>query len=280
MARISIDDLKRKKSSGDKIVVVTTYDAPSARAAHAAGVDCLLVGDSAAMTVLGHSSTLPITMDEMLMLTRAVRRGAPEAFVIADLPFGSYQLSNEQALDAAIRFVKDGGADAVKLERAGTTLSRVAAIAAEGIAVVGHVGLTPQSATALGGYKAQGRTAEAARDLLDGAIALGAAGCFAVVLEAVPSSVAGKITAALHVPTIGIGAGAACDGQVLVWHDLLGLSEGHVPRFVKRYAELGDAVASALAAYCRDVRSGAFPEARHTYAMPADELDRLTRACV
>jgi 3-methyl-2-oxobutanoate hydroxymethyltransferase len=262
----------------DKIVVVTAYDAPSARAAAAAGVDCILVGDSAAMTMLGYDSTLPISNDEMLMLTRAARRGAPDTFLVADLPFGSYQLSSAQAVESAVRFVKDAGADAVKLERAGTSLPRAAAIAAEGIAVMGHIGLTPQSATALGGYRAQGRTADAARELIDAAHRLEDAGCFAIVLEAMPEPVAARITDALRVPTIGIGAGASCDGQVLVWHDLLGLTNGHVPQFVKQYAALSKTIDEALRAYVADVRAGAFPERRHTYAMAADELERLTRA--
>jgi 3-methyl-2-oxobutanoate hydroxymethyltransferase len=278
MSKISIGDLSRMKQRGEKIVMVTAYDAPSARVAHGAGLDCLLVGDSAAMTVLGYDSTLPVTLEEMLMLTRAVRRGAPAAFVVADLPFGAYQLSSDQALENAVRIVKEGGADAVKLERAGASLPRVAAIAAEGIPVMGHVGLTPQTATMLGGYKAQGRTADSARRLLDDALALEAAGCFSIVLEAMPEPVGARITSALRIPTIGIGAGVNCDGQVLVWHDLLGLSQGRVPQFVKRYAELGDTIAAALAQYAADVRAGAFPERRHTYTMPPEELEELTRA--
>jgi len=265
------------KLRGEPIVFVTAYDAPSARHAARAGVDCILVGDSAAMTMLGHDSTLPVTVAEMVMLTQAVRRGAPDTFVIADLPFGSYQLSSEQAVATAITFVKEGGADAVKLERGGTTLPRVAAIVAEGIAVVGHVGLTPQSAIALGGYTAQGRTAERAHDVIADASALEAAGCFAVVLEAIPAAVSSRITNMLRVPTIGIGAGVGCDGQVLVWHDLLGLSEGRVPRFVKRYADLSREIDAALATYVADVRQRAFPGTEHEYSMPADEIERLTR---
>jgi 3-methyl-2-oxobutanoate hydroxymethyltransferase len=216
-------------------------------------------------------------MEEMLMLTRAVARAAPRPLVVADMPFGSYQVSDEDALRNAIRFVKEAGADAVKLEGAGPTLSRVRALVGAGIPVMGHVGLTPQSATMLGGFKAQGRTAERALQLLADARALEAAGCFSLVLEAVPAPVAARISERLAIPTIGIGAGSGCDGQVLVWHDLLGLSHGHQARFVKRYAEIGDAIRDALDAYTRDVRERRFPAEEHTYAMPDDELALFER---
>jgi 3-methyl-2-oxobutanoate hydroxymethyltransferase len=211
----------------------------------------------------------------MIFLTRAVTRAARRPLVVGDLPFGSYELSDEQAVASAIRMVKEGGADVVKLEGAGRMVSRVRAIADSNMGVMGHVGLTPQSATKLGGFRAQGRTAEAALRLYDDALALEAAGCFAIVLEAVPAPVAARISAALSIPTIGIGAGGDCDGQVLVWHDLLGLYSGRTPRFVKRYAELADEIADALAHYAADVRSGAFPEERHTYSIPDEELDRF-----
>jgi 3-methyl-2-oxobutanoate hydroxymethyltransferase len=253
--------------------MVTAYDAPSGRLADAAGADIILVGDSAAMTVLGHDSTVPATMEEMLVLTRSVTRGARRPLVVADMPFGSFQVSDEAALENAIRFVKEAGADAVKLEGAGPSLSRVAAIVGAGIPVMGHVGLTPQSATMLGGFRAQGRTAEKAIRLLDDARALEAAGCFAIVLEAVPSAVAERVTERLAVPTVGIGAGAGCDGQVLVWHDLLGLYDGRAPRFVKRYADLAGEIRAALEAYAADVRDRRFPEEQHTYSMPDEELD-------
>ena len=239
--------------------MVTAYDAPGGRLADEAGADLVLVGDSAAMTVLGHDSTVPATMDEMVILTRAVTRGASRPLVIADMPFGSFQVSDEDALRNAIRFVKEAGADAVKLEGAGTMLSRVRAIVDAGIPVMGHLGLTPQSATMLGGYKAQGRSAEKALRLYDDARALEAAGCFSIVLEAVPAPVAARITRDLVIPTIGIGAGADCDGQVLVWHDLLGLYHGRAARFVKRYAEIGDTIRAALAEYADDVREHRFP---------------------
>jgi 3-methyl-2-oxobutanoate hydroxymethyltransferase len=263
------------KARGDRISVVTAYDAPAALLADRAGVELILVGDTAAMVMLGHSSTIPVTLDEMIFLTRAVTRAARRPLVIGDMPFGTYEVSDEQAVASAIRLVKEGGADLVKLEGAGRMLSRVRAIADSSIGVMGHVGLTPQSATKLGGFRAQGRTAEAAVKLHEDALALQEAGCFAIVLEAVPAQVAARITEALAIPTIGIGAGASCDGQVLVWHDLLGLYSGRTPRFVKRYAELADEIAGALERYVADVRSGAFPEERHTYAIPDEELVRF-----
>ena len=270
--KLPLTELAEMKRRSQPIAMVTAYDAPGGRLADQAGVDVVLVGDSAAMTVLGHDSTVPATMDEMLILTRAVTRGASRPLVVADMPFGTFQVSDEDAVRNAIRFVKEAGADAVKLEGAGPMLARVQGIIGAGIPVMGHLGLTPQSATMLGGFKAQGRTAEKARRLLADARALEAAGCFSLVLEAVPAPVAGRITHALSIPTIGIGAGADCDGQVLVWHDLLGLYEGRAARFVKRYAEVGQVVREALEAYVSDVREHRFPEERHTYAMPDEEL--------
>lgn len=275
--RVLPADLAAMKAAGQKIVVVTAYDAPGGRLADEAGVDLLLVGDSAAMTVLGHDSTLPITIDEMVILTSAVCRGRRRAFVVADLPFGSFQISNRIAVAHAVRLVKEAGADAVKAEGAGPTLSRVRAIARAGIPVMGHVGLTPQSATSLGGYKAQGRTAAAALQVYRDAIALERAGCFAIVLEAIPAPVAARITERLKVPTIGIGAGAGCDGQVLVWHDLLGLTSGQVPRFVKTYARLAETIGAALRSYASDVRSSKFPSGGHTYGLPPAEFEQFER---
>ena len=271
--KVSVPDLGAMKRSGARITMVTVYDAPSARLADAAGIDVALVGDSAAMTMLGHDSTLPVTMDEMLMLTRAVARGATRPLIVADMPFGSFQPSDEVAVQNAIRFLKEGGADAVKLEGAGPMLRRAEAIVDAAIPVIGHIGLTPQSVKLLGGYKPQGRTAVKARRLVDAARALERAGCFAIVLEAIPPQVAAFITKTLSIPTVGIGAGAACDGQVLVWHDLMGLSNGQVPRFVKQYADIGAAMLAALEAYVSDVRAGRFPEVRHTYNMLENELD-------
>src|SRR5204862_5537 len=212
----------------------------------------ILVGDTAAMVMLGHASTLPVTLDEMIFLTRAVTRAARHPLVVGDLPFGTYEVSDEQAVASAIRMVKEGGADVVKLEGAGRMVSRVGAIADSNIGVMGHIGLTPQSATKLGGFKAQGRSAAAAQRLYEEALEL----------EAVPAPVAARVTDALSIPTIGIGAGARCDGQVLVWHDMLGMYAGRTPRFVKQYAAVAEVIADALAAYAADVRSGAFPEDR------------------
>jgi 3-methyl-2-oxobutanoate hydroxymethyltransferase len=271
--KLPLPELAAMKRRGDKIVMVTAYDAPGARFAEDAGIDIVLVGDTAAMVVLGHEgTTVPVTVEEMLFLTRTVSRQSRRPLVVGDLPFGSYQVSDEDAVRTAIRFVKEGGADIVKLEGAGPMTSRVRSIVESGIPVMGHIGLTPQSATMLGGFKTQGRTADAARRLVVDAHALEDAGCCSLVLEAVPAPVAARITTEMSIPTIGIGAGPDCDGQVLVYHDLLGLTEGHLPRFVKRYANLSREIRDALEAYAAEVRSGAFPDEEHTYAMPAEEL--------
>jgi 3-methyl-2-oxobutanoate hydroxymethyltransferase len=271
--KLPLTELQELKRRGQKLAMVTAYDFPSGRIADEAGVELVLVGDSAGMVVLGNDSTVPVTVEELLMLTNAVTRGAKRPLVIADMPFGSFQVSDDAAVANAVRFVKEAGADAVKLEGAGPTLSRVQSIVGAGVPVMGHVGLTPQSATMLGGFKAQGRTAAKAERLYDDALALEAAGCFAIVLEAVPAPVAARVTEALQVPTIGIGAGLDCDGQVLVWHDLLGLYEGKAPRFVKRYADLATEARRALEAYVDDVRERRFPEEQHTYAIPDEELE-------
>jgi 3-methyl-2-oxobutanoate hydroxymethyltransferase len=270
--KLPLTELADMKRRGERIVMVTAYDYPSGRLADAAGIDVVLVGDSAAMTVLGHDSTVPATMEDMLVLARAAARGVERPLVVADMPFGSYQVSDEEAMRNAVRFVKEAEVDAVKVEGAGPTLSRVRALVGAGVPVMGHLGLTPQSATMLGGYRAQGRTAKRAQHLVDDALALEQAGCFSLVLECVPSVVATRIREVLSIPTIGIGAGPDCDGQVLVFHDLLGLYEGRSPRFVKRYAELAQVARGALERYAEDVRSGAFPEEAHTYAMPEEEL--------
>jgi 3-methyl-2-oxobutanoate hydroxymethyltransferase len=273
--KLTLSTLADMRAQGRRIVMVTAYDAPSARLADRAGIDVVLVGDSAGTTVLGGTSTVPVSMTEMLVFTRAVSQAAARPLVIADMPFGSYQVSEKIALENAIRFVKEGGADGVKLEGAGRTLTRISGIVDAGIPVMGHIGLTPQSATLLGGYRAQGRTAAAARRLIDEAVALERSGCFAVVLEAIPSAVAAHITEAVRIPTIGIGAGAACSGQVLVWHDLLGLTETGVQRFVKRYADLSTTITGALEAFAEDVRRGAFPDETHTYGMPEAEREQM-----
>ncbi len=276
--KLVLPELGEMKRRGDRITMVTAYDAPAALLADQAGVELVLVGDSAAMVMLGHESTVSVTLDEMIFLTRAVTRSARRPLVIGDLPFGSYEVSDEQAVASAIRMLKEGGADCVKLEGAGRMVSRVRAIAESNIGVMAHIGLTPQSATKLGGFRAQGRTAAAALKLYDDALALQEAGAFALVLEAVPAAVAARITAALDIPTIGIGAGPECDGQVLVWHDLLGLYAGQAPRFVKRYAGLSEEIATALEAYVGEVRDGSFPEEQHTYSIPETELEQFESA--
>jgi 3-methyl-2-oxobutanoate hydroxymethyltransferase len=276
--KLPLTDLIEMKRRGEKIVMVTAYDAPSGRLADAAGVDLILVGDSSGMVVHGRESTVAVSLDEILFMTQWVTRGAKRSLVVADMPFGSYEASNEQAVANAVRLVKEGGADGVKLERGGTSIVRARAIVDAGIAVMGHIGLTPQTATVLGGFKAQARTADRAKALVEDALALQEAGCFAVVLEAVPTPVARAATAALAVPTIGIGAGGDTDGQVLVWHDMLGYCDGHAPRFVKRYADLSSAITEALGRYADEVRSGAFPEQQHTYSMPDDERAAFEKA--
>jgi 3-methyl-2-oxobutanoate hydroxymethyltransferase len=270
--RMTLPELASMKADGRKIVMVTAYDAPSARLASQAGVDLILVGDSAAMTVLGHESTVPATMDEMVMLARAARRATNRGLFLVDMPLGSFQVSDEEAVRNAVRLVKESGADGVKLEGGGSSVARARAIVAAGIPVMGHLGLTPQSTTMLGGYKAQGRTAAKARQLFADAQALQAAGCFAIVLEAVPARVAGRISQGLRIPTIGIGAGPSCDGQVLVWHDLLGINEGPMPRFVKQYGHVAEVIRRALETYASEVRSGVFPGEEHGYKIPAEEL--------
>src|SRR5215212_2684644 len=266
---MTLPRLAEKKALGEPIVMVTAYDYPSALAVDAAGVDLVLVGDSGAMTVLGHPSTVPVELDELIMLAKAVRRGLQLPFMIGDLPFGSYEVSDEQAVTTAMRFVKEAGCDAVKLEGGGpVSVARARAISQAGIPVMGHVGLTPQTATALGGYRAQGRNAEAAARVRREAEALQEAGCFALVFEAIPSTVAEAIMPAMTIPVIGIGAGPATDGQVLVFHDLLGIRQGRGAKFVKRYADLLDEMTVGVAQYADDVRNRRYPGPEHGYSMP------------
>jgi 3-methyl-2-oxobutanoate hydroxymethyltransferase len=268
--------LNERHRLGEALVMVTAYDFPSARAAEAAGVDIVLVGDSGAMTVLGYPSTIGVSTDEMLMLTQAVRRGLRTPFLIADLPFGSYEESDEQAVRTAMRFVKEGGADAVKLERGNaTSVARARAIVQAGIPVMGHVGLTPQTSTALGGYRAQGRSAGSAARIAAEMLALQEAGCFSIVLEAVPAAVTEELMRLIDVPVIGIGAGPATDGQVLVFHDLLGIREGQGARFVQRYADLQDEMNAGVAAFAADVREHRYPGPEHSYTIDAAELAEL-----
>jgi 3-methyl-2-oxobutanoate hydroxymethyltransferase len=272
---MTLPRLAEKKRLGEPIVMVTAYDYPSAQVAQDAGVDVVLVGDSGAMTVLGYPSTVPVSTDEMLMLASAVRRGLRTPFLVGDLPFGSYEASDEQAITTAQRFIKEAGCDAVKLERGGTSVQRAKAIVDSGIPVMGHVGLTPQTATALGGHKAQGRTAGNALTVARDAIALQEAGCFSVVFEAIPAAVTEIVMEHLQVPVIGIGAGPATDGQVLVFHDLLGIYDGHVARFVKRFADIRAEMVAGVAEYASEVRGGTFPAPEHTYSIDEDELERF-----
>jgi 3-methyl-2-oxobutanoate hydroxymethyltransferase len=274
---MTLPRLAEKKHLGEPIVMVTAYDYPSAQVAEEAGVDLVLVGDSGAMTVLGYPSTVPVSMDEMVMLASAARRGLRTPFLVGDLPFGSYEASDEQAVASAQRFVKEAGCDAVKLERGGTSVQRARAIAESGIPVMGHVGLTPQTATALGGYRAQGRTADRALRVAEDAVALQEAGCFALVFEAIPAAVADELMPRIDIPVIGIGAGAATDGQVLVFHDLLGIYEGIAPRFAKRYADVKAEMVAGVRAYAEEVRTGRFPSPEHTYSIDPEELERFRR---
>jgi 3-methyl-2-oxobutanoate hydroxymethyltransferase len=277
-SRVTIPTLGEMKARGEPIVMVTAYDFPSAQVADEAGVDVVLVGDTAAMVVLGYEATTPVGMDEMVTMAAAVRRGLSRPLLIGDLPFGSYERSNEHAIDNAQRFVREAGCDAVKLERGGPSVERAQAIVRSGIPVVGHVGLTPQTASALGGFKTQGRTAESAAQIARDAFALQAAGCFAIVFEAVPAAVTEALMSRIEVPVIGIGAGLGTDGQVLVFHDLLGITTGpHSPRFVKRYAAIHDQMVEGVSAYASEVRARRFPDAEHVYSVDEDEVAELKR---
>jgi 3-methyl-2-oxobutanoate hydroxymethyltransferase len=274
---MSLPKLAAMKEAGEPIAMITAYDYPSAQVAEEAGVDIVLVGDSAAMVVLGYPGTEPVSMDEMIVLGKAVRRGLTTPLMVGDMPMGSYEASNELAVANAQRLVKETGCRVVKLEAGGTSVERARAIVNSGIPVMGHVGLTPQTATALGGYKAQGKTAQAAIKLSEDALALQAVGCFAIVFEAVPAAVTEAIVERLDVPTIGIGAGPATSGQVLVFHDLLGITTGRMAKFVKRYADIHDRMVAGVGQYVDEVRTGHFPEPDHVYGVEPAELDELRR---
>ena len=266
--KVTVPELLARKISTEnskKIVCLTAYDYPTARLLDEAGVDVILVGDSLAMVVLGHDSTLPVTIDEMLHHTRAVRRGTKHALVVADMPFGSYHSDTAESLRNAVRFVKEAGAEAVKVEGGERRLELIARLTEAEIPVMGHVGLTPQSVNALGGYRVQGKTVDSAEQLLRDARAVEAAGAFAVVLEAVPRELATQITRELRIPTIGIGAGPDCDGQILVVHDLLGLMFEQTPKFARKYANVGEIISGAVREYAADVRSGNFPTDNESY---------------
>lgn len=273
--KITILDLQQKKEQRQKIVMMTAYDYPSAALVDQAGIDIILVGDSLGMVMLGYDNTISVTMADMLHHCKAVARAARQAFLVGDMPFGSYEVSSGEAVRNAVRLLQEGAMNAVKLEGGQEMSATIKAIIAAGIPVMGHIGLTPQSLSKLGGYRVQGKTAEGAYELLQDALFLQDAGCFAVVLEAIPAPLAALITARLSIPTIGIGAGRECDGQVLVYHDLLGLFEGRRPRFVKQYADAGKIIHAALTAYRDDVQTGRFPEEQHTYEMPPGEIEKL-----
>lgn len=269
--KITVPDLLQRKSlpadspKNSKIVCLTAYDYPTARLLDEAGVDVILVGDSLGMVVLGYESTLPVTLEEMLHHTRAVRRGVQRALVVADMPYGSYHADTAESVRNAMRFVKEAGAQAVKMEGGERRLELIARLSEAEIPVMGHVGLTPQSLNALGGYRVQGKTAESAEQLLRDAHAVEAAGAFAIVLEAVPRELAAEITRELRIPTIGIGAGPDCDGQILVLNDMLGLSFGQTPKFARQYANLGQVIGEAVHGYCHNVRRGDFPSDAESY---------------
>lgn len=277
MSKITIPRLHEMREGGEPIVMVTAYDYPGARAAERAGVDMVLVGDSGAQVVLGYDSTTRVSVDEMLMMAAAVRRGTETALVVCDVPFGSTEVSDEQAVETALRFVREAGADSIKIEGGSPArLSRIRAIVAAGISVVGHIGLTPQTATALGGMRAQGRTVESAERIVAEAVAVQEAGAFCIVVEAVPSEIIEVLRPHLRVPLIGIGAGRA-DGQVLVMHDLLGLTEGRAAKFVKRWASLGDEMVAGVSAYADEVRRGEFPAEEHQYPARDDAVAAAQR---
>ena len=272
--RLTIDAIRARKKRAEPFVMVTAYDFATAQAAAAAGVDLILVGDSAAMVVLGYDTTRRVSIEEMLMLTRAARRGAPRSLVIGDLPFGTYEQSDEQSVATARRFA-EAGCDGVKMEGGGATVDRARAVIAAGIPVMGHVGLTPQQTGDREGFRVHGKTAAAALEIIAAAQALDAAGCFAIVAEAMPAPVAEALTARVHAPVIGIGAGPHTDGQVLVFHDLVGLYDEHVPRYVKRYASMKGEMIDAVRRYAEDVRARRFPAAEHEYRMDPSEIEKL-----
>ena len=268
-------DFLRMKQKGERIVFLTSYDYPTASLAEGAGVDMLLVGDSLGMCVYGYSGTVPVTMEQCIVHSEAVRRAAPSTFVIGDMPFMSYQKSVEGAVDNAGRFHKEAGVDAIKLEGGRRVIAQIRAIVDSGMLVMGHIGLTPQSSAMLGGFKAQGRTADTALELIRDAEAIEATGAFALLLEAIPPEVGKIITERLHIPVLGIGAGGYCDGQLLIVSDMLGLFQAFTPKFVRKYANLADTISRAFEAYAGEVRNGAFPEKQHTYGMVEGEYEKL-----
>jgi 3-methyl-2-oxobutanoate hydroxymethyltransferase len=273
--KITIADLMTKKERGDKITMLTAYDYPTAQLVDKAGIETILVGDSLGMVVLGYTSTVPVTMEEMIHHTKAVTRGTTYAFVIGDMPFMSYQAGIEKAIENAGRFIKEGQCDAVKLEGGSEVAPVVKAIVTAGIPVCAHIGLTPQTATQLSGFKVQGKDAESARNLINAAKDLEEAGAFMIVMECIPEILAARITKELTIPTIGIGAGRECDGQVLVYHDTVGLFERFTPKFVKQYIKLGPMIVDALKEYKNEVEKGAFPGEEHIFQMSKEEAEKI-----
>jgi 3-methyl-2-oxobutanoate hydroxymethyltransferase len=273
--KVTISDLMRKKGQGEKITMLTAYDYPTAQMVDKAGVDTILVGDSLGMVVLGYASTVPVSMEEMIHHTKAVTRGTEYALVIGDMPFMSYQTGVQKAIENAGRFMKEGGCDAVKLEGGSEAAPVVKAIVTAGVPVCGHIGLTPQTATQLSGFKVQGKDAESAKKLIESAKDLEQAGAFMLVMECIPEVLASRITKELGIPTIGIGAGRDCDGQVLVYHDVVGLFERFTPKFVKQYIKLEPMVVDALKEYKREVEEGLFPGEEHTFKMSKEEAEKL-----
>jgi len=266
--------LKKCYQDGEKITMITAYDFPTAKLVDEGGVETVLVGDSAANVVLGYDSTVPVTMDELLVLVKAVRRGLKHAMLIGDMPFGSYNESDEQAIRNGTRFLKEGGCDAVKLEGGGVMVPRIRKMVQAGVPVVGHLGLTPQTGM-IGGYRVQGRTAEQAEIILNDAKAIAEAGAWMLVLELVPDRLAKLITESIDIPTIGIGAGPDCSGQVLVLHDMLGINEGFTPKFLKHYAQLAPTIRDAVSTYVQEVKKGEFPTAEHSFTIKNEELQKL-----
>ncbi|MEA3360891.1 MAG: 3-methyl-2-oxobutanoate hydroxymethyltransferase [Thermodesulfobacteriota bacterium] len=273
--KVTISDLMAKKESGEKITMITAYDYPTAKMVDQAGIDTILVGDSLGMVVLGYDSTVPVTMDEMLHHSKAVMRAIQYAFVIGDMPFMSYQISIDKAVENAGRFIKEASCDAVKLEGGSEVAPVVKAIVGAGIPVCAHIGLTPQTATKLGGFKVQGKDAESARDLINSAKDLENAGAFMIVMECIPDIIASRITDELNIPTIGIGAGKDCDGQVLVYHDTVGLFDRFTPKFVKQYIQLGPMIVDALKDYKKEVEEGIFPGKEHIFKMSKGEAEKI-----
>jgi 3-methyl-2-oxobutanoate hydroxymethyltransferase len=271
--KLTIFDLQAKAAAGEKVFQVTAVDFPTAQLVDRAGIDCILIGDSLGMTALGYASTVPVTMDEMVYHAKAISRAAKRAILVGDLPLGAYHASTADAVDNAMRMVKEGGADVVKMEGGEDIVPMVEAVVRAGIPVMGHIGLTPQLMSKLGGFRVQGKSAAAGAQLVRDAVALERAGCFAIVLEAIPDRVAALVTERLEIPTIGIGAGPACDGQNLVLHDLVGLFDRFLPRFVKRYANVGEEIDRALQEFQREVREGVFPAAEHSFPMDDAEYE-------